>query len=77
VSLADIVAIWHSDGACVQHGRLFKSWIAAQREVHNVAESNFGRSQFKQLIGKLHQLPAMHARLFMNRIHERHNKVFF
>jgi hypothetical protein len=54
-----------------QHGRLFKSWLSVHRELHNVAESKFGRSQFKQLA--LQQLPAMHTRLFMKRVHQRHN----
>jgi hypothetical protein len=31
------------------HGRLFKCWIAAHRELHNVAETHFGGGRFKQV----------------------------
>ena len=53
------------------HGRLFKSFIAAHRELHNVAESHFGSRRFKQV--NLKGLPAMHARLFLGKVHAKFN----
>lgn len=44
------------------------------REMHNVAESKFGGSRFKQL-KNLHHLPARHTRLYLESVHKKRNPV--
>lgn len=56
---------------CEQYGRQFKSWVSANRELHGVAETHIGGGRIKQV--NLRRLPALHARLFLKKLHRRHN----
>ena len=51
--------------------REFKEWLACYRLAEGVAESFIGRGQLKQI--NYARLPTLHATLWVDRIHRRHN----